>query len=66
MHTEEDSSAVANSIADSRNLDENLHHRNHFIRDQDGSDLCAGAARQQNGLKKELSQEMSHRKQCRI
>lgn len=66
MHAEKDACAVANSTADSRNLDESLHHRNHFIRDQDGSDLCAGAARQQNGLEKEPTQEMSHRKQCKI
>lgn len=66
MHAEEDTCAVANSIADSRNLDENLYHRNHFIREQDGSDLCAGAARQQNGLKKEPTQDMSHRKQFKI
>jgi len=31
--------------------------------DQDGSDFCAGAARQQNGLKTELIQDMSHREQ---
>lgn len=28
------------SLANSKNLDENLHGRNHFVMDQHGSDLC--------------------------
>lgn len=32
MHAEEDNSAVADNIPNSRNLDENLHHRIHFVR----------------------------------
>lgn len=66
MHAKEHTCALANSTVNSRNLDENLHHRNHFIRDQDGSDICAGAARQQNEQRKEPTQDMRHRKQCKI
>lgn len=63
MHTEEDTAAVPGSIANTIKLDENLNGRNHLIRDQDGSDLCAGAARQWNGLKTELIQDMSQRQE---
>lgn len=35
MHIGEDTAAVPGSLANSRNLDENLHGRNHFIVDWD-------------------------------
>ena len=65
MHIEEHAAAVPGSLANSRSPGENLHGRNHIVMDQDGSHLCAGAAKPQDGLQTKLIQEMIYRKQCK-